>query len=142
LHYIVTSTPHIMKKVFYFLPILLSAQTIFAQLPQLNKNNTSTIIKALTLEEKARLIMGLGMNIPGDLLGPNMAPPDTLKRINPVPGSAGMTYAIPRLGIPAIILADGPAGLRIDPTRPNDTNIIVPHSLLVLCSQAHGMMHL
>jgi beta-glucosidase len=110
-----------MKKIIYTFTILLSAQITFAQLPQLNKNNISAIIKALTLEEKTRLIMGLGMNIPGDLLGSNTAPPDTIKRINPVPGSAGMTYAIPRLGIPAIILADGPAGLRIDPTRPNDT---------------------
>ncbi len=110
-----------MKKIALSFCILSFANTAFAQLPQLNKNNIPAIVKALTLEEKARLIMGLGMNIPGDLLGPNMAPPDTIKRINPVPGSAGMTYAIPRLGIPAIILADGPAGLRIDPTRPNDT---------------------
>jgi beta-glucosidase len=110
-----------MKRLIYIFTILLSAQNIFAQVPQLNKNNIPAIVKALTLEEKTRLIMGLGMNIPGDLLGSNTAPPDTLTRINPVPGSAGMTYAIPRLGIPAIILADGPAGLRIDPTRPNDT---------------------
>ncbi len=110
-----------MKKIIYVFTILLSAQTTFAQLPQLNKNNIPAIIKALTVEEKTRLIMGLGLNVPGDLLGPNLAPPDTIKRINPVPGSAGMTYAVPRLGIPAIILADGPAGLRIDPTRPNDT---------------------
>jgi beta-glucosidase len=110
-----------MKKIIFTFTILLSAQITFAQLPQLNKNNIPAIIKALTLEEKARLIMGLGMNIPGDLLGPNTAPPDTIKTFNPVAGSAGVTYAIPRLGIPAIVLADGPAGLRIDPTRPNDT---------------------
>jgi beta-glucosidase len=110
-----------MKKIIFTFTILLSAQITFAQLPQLNKNNITAIIKALTLEEKARLIMGLGMNIPGDLLGPNTAPPDTTKTFNPVAGSAGVTYAIPRLGIPAIVLADGPAGLRIDPTRPNDT---------------------
>ncbi len=110
-----------MKKILLSFSILSFANTAFAQLPQLNKNNIPAVIKALTLEEKTRLIMGLGMNVQGDLLGPNLAPPDTLTRINPVPGSAGMTYAVPRLGIPAIILADGPAGLRIDPTRPNDT---------------------
>ncbi len=110
-----------MKKIIYLFSILLSTKTTQAQLPQLNKNNIPSIIKALTLEEKARLIMGLGMNLPDGLLGPNTAPPDTTHTINPVAGSAGVTYAIQRLGIPAIVLADGPAGLRIDPTRPNDT---------------------
>ncbi len=108
-----------MKKITLSICILFFANTIFAQLPQLNNNNVPQIIKALTIEEKARLIMGLGMNIPG--LSDKM-PPDTIYRKNPVPGSAGITFAVSRLGIPAIVLADGPAGLRVDTTRENDPN--------------------
>jgi beta-glucosidase len=107
-----------MKKTATSFVLVLAFTSANAQLPQLGKDANSKIINAMTVPEKARLIMGLGMNVPG--LTDNMMPPDTAKAYNPVDGSAGVTYAIPRLGIPAIVLADGPAGLRITPTRKDD----------------------
>jgi beta-glucosidase len=93
-------------------------------LPRLGKDPVSEVISAMTLEEKVNMVVGTGMRMPG-------APPEASKaneRMNPVvgqtqdlvSGAAGTTFAIPRLGIPSIVVADGPAGLRISPTRQND----------------------
>ena len=109
-----------MKKVNFVLISLLCFKCSFAQLPQLGKSSNAAIIKAMTLSEKARLVMGLGLKVPA--FAEDKLPPDTLNIQNPIEGAAGITYAIPRLGIPAIILSDGPAGVRINPTRPNDPN--------------------
>ena len=107
-----------MKKITTSVALIFAVTVANAQLPQLGKDANSKIINAMTVQEKARLIMGLGMNVPG--FSDDKQPPDTIKAYNPVDGSAGVTYAIPRLGIPAIVLADGPAGLRIKSIRKDD----------------------
>jgi beta-glucosidase len=79
---------------------------------QINK-----LVSKMTLEEKAAFLCGTGM--PGfDGIKPIVGFVDNGR----VPGAAGATYAIPRLKIPQIVVSDGPAGLRISPTRKNDQN--------------------
>ncbi len=89
-------------------------------LPQLGKSPVKEVIAAMTLEEKASLVVGGGINIPpamrkNKMFAQMVAQPGTLagNTINPVPSTAGNTIAIPRLGIPCIVVNDGPAGLRM-----------------------------
>jgi len=92
------------------------ATTMMAQSePQLNANNIDEVIKAMTLEEKAQLLVGGGNDGfvgSGAMLGHQ-------KKF--VPGAAGITVAIPRLGIPATVQCDGPAGVHIDAHREGDS---------------------
>lgn len=84
--------------------------------PKLGEDPIEDVIAAMTLEEKVHLLIGTGMDGISD--GDSAVVGETR---NIVPGAAGTTYPIERLGIPAIVLADGPAGLRINPTREGDT---------------------
>lgn len=110
-----------MKKTFLFLNLLLSATWLFAQTGpslHLQQNNVKSIIAAMTLDEKVNLVVGMGMNIPGMNTGGGPVIGQTMDK---VPGAAGTTLGIPRLGITNTVVADGPAGLRIEPTRKEDT---------------------
>ena len=107
---------------------LILATTAFALVactsaPKLAEDNIADVVAALTLEEKISLVVGGGM--PGlefDDNG-NVVPTPVIGHTDKlVPGAAGTTVPIPRLGIPATVLADGPAGLRISPTRDDDPN--------------------
>ena len=102
-----------MKRILLTLAVLGMAFSAFAQ-PQLNENNIEEVLKAMTLQEKATLLVGgaRAAMVNGVTSGVSAS----------VPGAAGNTRNIDRLGIPVTVLADGPAGLRIQPTRPGDPN--------------------
>ena len=85
------------------------AMTTNAQ-PQLRADNIDEVLKAMTLEEKAKLLVGGANNFFG-------ASAVVGGEADLVAGAAGTSPAIPRLGIPATVLTDGPAGVRINPTR-------------------------
>jgi beta-glucosidase len=84
-------------------------------LPQLGKSPVKDVVKAMTTEEKVKLLVGNGFKFPG-MQGPAVGQTD-----DKVPGAAGTSFAIPRLGIPSMVLADGPAGVRISPVRNGDS---------------------
>ena len=92
----------------------LALSTVVAQ-PQLSPKNIDKVIKAMTLEEKAHLVVGAQLKDNKEAAG------EVGHTRKIIPGAAGTTYPIPRLGIPAIVVADGPAGLRISPTREGDS---------------------
>jgi beta-glucosidase len=93
-----------------------------AQAPQLGKSSLKAVVKAMTLEEKVNLVVGTGGDFP-DLSGvkKNETAVPVMSAVDLVPGAAGTSYVVPRLGITPMVLTDGPAGLRIQPQRPNDS---------------------
>lgn len=97
-----------MKKILFITFAALIVSCGYSGTPQLGKASIDKIIDSLILEEKAQLLVGSGMAGFGNNSNPVVGATQSL-----VPGAAGTTYPIPRLGIPAIVLADGPAGLRI-----------------------------
>ena len=95
----------------FILSTLFSTGMSAQNAPQLRADNIDEVINAMTTEEKAQMLVGGGNSGfvgSGAMLGHQ-------KRI--VAGAAGITVAIPRLGIPSTVLTDGPAGVHIDPTR-------------------------
>jgi beta-glucosidase len=84
----------------------ISGNSVAQNIPQLGKNNVKDVLAAMTNEEKIALV--LKYNLPkGD--------PAT------VYGIAGYTLRLDRLGITPTVLADGPAGLRIEAKPPRAT---------------------
>lgn len=76
------------------------------------------LISKMTTDEKASMLMGIGM--PGFDITTFKFTTEGFQ--GKVPGAAGGTFEIKRLGISTVVVSDGPAGLRINPKRNNDTN--------------------
>ncbi len=101
-----------MKRILLTLSALTLALAAVAQ-PQLREDNIDEVLKAMTLQEKATLLVGGARAAIVNGVTSGVAAN--------VPGAAGNTRPIERLGIPGTVLADGPAGLRIQPTRQGDS---------------------
>lgn len=108
--------------------------------PRLGQSSIDKVVSAMTLEEKAEMVVGTGMHfeVPDSVLS---GMPENMRRMFNRPvgfgdsaykamvkevsthvlGAAGHTAAFDRLGITSTVLSDGPAGLRIQPTRPGDS---------------------
>lgn len=98
-----------------------------------DQEKLNQILTSMTLKEKAQLVIGTGMffEMPDSMMkqfgGSRMVDPndsaysamvDQIRKY--VPGAAGNTPKYEHLGITTQVLADGPAGLRIQPKRKGD----------------------
>ena len=104
-----------MKKVALFAVAALAIGCTTSDKVTKNTIDQEEVMIKLSLEDKAHFVIGTGM---AGFSGNDAVIGATR---NLVPGAAGTTYPLDSLGIPAIVLADGPAGLRIDATREGDS---------------------
>ena len=71
------------------------------------EERASDLLSQMTIEEKIHLLKGSGMASGVGMVEPGEG----------IPGAVGTIVPTPRLGIPTVYLSDGPAGLRIEPSR-------------------------
>ena len=106
-----------MKKLLTVMMMSAMILPVVAQV-KLSSKTIDKVVKEMTLEEKASLLVGFKFGESYTGLPTNSASQGNAI----VPGAAGFTAKIDRFGIPHTVLADGPAGLRINPKRDNDSN--------------------
>lgn len=109
--------------------VLMNSLAITAQLPLYQQTNVpqnrriKDLMSRMTLEDKVNVLVGVDVQN-----GATAAEfvPVVGNSENIVPGCAGITTPLARLGIPSIVLADGPAGVRISPVRKMIRKHIMP----------------
>lgn len=113
---------------------IFTSNSLFANVS--GEKKVKEIINSMSLEQKAQLVIGTGMYFPmPDSIREKLPPmfgggerEDTpynrmVDKIRAyLPGTAGISAEFPDLGITSQALTDGPAGLRISPTREDDPN--------------------
>ncbi len=101
-------------RLIFFVGSMLIAAVAHTQnkLPHLGKDPNAAVVQAMTLEEKANMVVGNGMYMPGVYV-PGMLLKEPKGGQARVPGAAGSSFEILRLGIPSIITSDGTAGLNV-----------------------------
>ena len=116
------------QAVILLIGIVLSVMALDSCTPQLGRSSDERVVAAMTREEKVRLLVGTCKDwnlVPEPAPATIHRPPvpdgywdnyqgNTATMKGKVSGAAGVSYAIPRLGVPEIVFADGPVGLRID----------------------------
>ncbi|MBN8837637.1 MAG: glycoside hydrolase family 3 C-terminal domain-containing protein [Sphingobacteriia bacterium] len=111
------------------IPLLSFSQNTTAKVKEL--------VSKMSTEEKIKLVVGMGFKMPSppttgkkdtakakDYVGISLPPTmqgDGGDIPEKVPGAAGRTHGFEQLSIPSITVADGPAGVRINPTRANSS---------------------
>jgi len=105
-----------MKRKLFLLGILLNGYTLTAQI-KLTSKNIDAVIKEMTIEEKANMLVGYSFG--KSYWGLPTNPDPNAGAI--VLGAAGNTAKIDRFGIPHTVFADGPAGVHISEERLGDS---------------------
>jgi len=125
-----------MKLIGFTAAAMVASVSVSAKVPKLKVNNIDAVIKAMTIEEKADLIVGARMYHQDENAAPHIK-----ESWKVVPGAAGRINPVPRVGIPCVVLSDGPAGCGILPVwRSKGRKIIsLPTSLSRLYCLQPGM---
>ena len=100
-----------MRKLLISLLAITSMLSASAQQIKLSADNIDQVVEAMSLEDKCHLVVGTSFLSDEETRGVV----GYTRSI--VPGAAGTTFPLEKYGVPAVVFADGPAGLRISPTR-------------------------